>query len=66
MNLSNCKTIEEYREAAHYWQKLWAVAEEEKSQIKSLCLSFMNGLGLVNCEEHLRLLLDGKQKIKLS
>lgn len=23
MNLSDCKTIEEYREAAHYWQKKW-------------------------------------------
>lgn len=29
MNLSDCKTIEEYRDAAHYWQKRWAKADKE-------------------------------------
>lgn len=29
MNLTDCKTIEEYRETAHYWQKKWAEVEAE-------------------------------------
>lgn len=29
MNLSDCKTIEEYRDAAHYWQKQWAEADKK-------------------------------------
>jgi hypothetical protein len=34
MNLSNCKTIEQYREAAHYWQKKWAKTDEELKKLK--------------------------------
>lgn len=36
MNLSNCKTIEEYREAAHYWQKKWAKATKDEQRIIKL------------------------------
>lgn len=35
MNLSDCKTIEEYREAAHFWQKKWAVEEKKVKECGS-------------------------------
>lgn len=36
MNLSDCKTIEEYREAAHYWQKRWADTQNSLDKAKQV------------------------------
>lgn len=44
MNLSNCKTIEEYREAAHYWQKKWEETDKQLELKKKFVLETVNSL----------------------
>lgn len=45
MNLSDCKTIKEYREAAHYWQKKWAQSEEKNKELNSKIKSIRTIVG---------------------
>lgn len=53
MNLSDCKTIEEYREAAHYWQKKWA---ENDAELELIRATIKVNIGLT--EEDLCKILD--------
>lgn len=40
MNLSDCKTIEQYREAAHYWQKKWEKTDALLKEVTEAYIEF--------------------------